>query len=49
MTYAILLPDGHLITDPNWHTVADVMRGSHGFGVERMPGELIELAEVGVA
>jgi hypothetical protein len=54
MTYAIRLPDGHLITDPDghlitdpdWHTVADVIRGSHGFGVERMSGELVDLGVV---
>jgi hypothetical protein len=44
-TYAIRLPDGHLITDPDWHSVADVMRGAHAFDVEQMPGELIEIEE----
>lgn len=41
--YAIRLPDGRLITDPDWHCPADVMRGAHGQGVTRMPGELIRL------
>jgi hypothetical protein len=43
MTYAIRLPDGQLITDPEWHTPADVMRAAHGHGVARMPGELVSL------
>lgn len=43
--YAIRLPDGSLITDPDWHSVADVMRGSHAFGVDRMPGELVAIEE----
>lgn len=43
MALAIQLPDGTLITDPDWQCVADVMRSAHGQGVTRMPGELIEL------
>lgn len=42
--YAIRLPDGQLITDPEWRCPGDVMRGAHGHGVTRMPGELVRLA-----
>lgn len=42
---AIRLPDGRLITDPEWHTVSDVMRGCHGQGSTRVVGELVELTE----
>jgi hypothetical protein len=41
--YAIQLPDGRLITDPEWRCPADVMRGAHGHGVNQMPGELVRL------
>lgn len=40
----ILLPDGALITDPDWHCVADVMRGAHGQGSHRVVGELVEIS-----
>lgn len=42
-TYAIRLPDGRVITDPDWGCPADVMRGAHGQGEIRMPGELIQI------
>ena len=45
MTYAIRLPDGTLVTDPDWHTVDDVMRSAHGRGETRMPGELVVLPD----
>lgn len=45
MTLAIRLDDGTLITDPGWHTVADVMASAHGQGVTRMPGELVRIPE----
>lgn len=41
--YGIHLPDGQLITDPDWSCPADVMRSSHGHGVHAMPGELVKL------
>lgn len=41
--YAIRLDDGRLITDPTWHSVADVMRGAHGQGVTRVVGKLVRL------
>lgn len=47
--YAIRLPSGDLITDPDWRSVSDVMRGSHAFGVDQMPGELVEIEEEGPA
>ena len=40
---AIRLPDGTLITDPDWLCVADVMRGAHGQGSTRVTGELVEV------
>lgn len=43
MTYAIRLPDGRLITDPGWHSVADVMAGAHGQGGTRVVGDLVRL------
>lgn len=43
--YAIRLPDGQLITDPEWTSLDDVMRAAHGHGVARMPGELIEVPD----
>lgn len=39
----IRLPDGTLITDPDWHCVADVMRGAHAHGGNRVTGDLIDL------
>ena len=45
MTYAIRLPDGTLVSDPDWHTVDDVMRSAHGRGETRMPGELVVLPD----
>lgn len=44
VTLAIRLPGGRLITDPEWHCVADVMRGTHGQGSTRVVGELVEVA-----
>ena len=41
--YEIHLPDGKVIRDPSWQCVADVMRGAHGQGVTRMPGELVRV------
>ena len=46
MTLAIRLPDGTRINDPGWNTVADVMAGTHGLGLTRVVGELID-AETG--
>lgn len=43
--YAIRMPDGRLITDPEWLCPADVMRSSHGHGVTQMPGELVEIED----
>lgn len=40
---AIELPDGKVIADGDWHNIDDVMRASHGHGVNRMPGILIEV------
>ncbi len=42
MPLAIRLPDGSRINDPDWHTVADVMAGTHGLGLTRVVGELID-------
>lgn len=44
---AIELPDGRLIRDESWHTVADVMAAAHGQGVRRMPGRLVQLDDQG--
>lgn len=43
--YAIKLPDGSLITDPEWRCPADVMRGAHGQGITRTRGELVQIPE----
>lgn len=34
------LPNGTVIVDPEWHTVADVMVSFHGFGVRQAYGQL---------
>lgn len=43
MTLAILTETGEVITDPEWHTMSDVMRGAHGMNIRRVTGQLIEL------
>lgn len=43
MPLAIELDDGSLIFDAEWDRMDDVMRASHGFGVRRMPGKLVEV------
>ena len=43
--YGIRLPDGHLVTDPEWRSPADVMRGAHGQGITRVRGELVVIPE----
>jgi hypothetical protein len=40
---ALRLPDGTLVRDPEWHCVADVMRGCHGQAITRVVGELVAL------
>jgi hypothetical protein len=45
MPLAIELDDGSIIADGDWHRMDDVMRASHGHGVNRMPGKLIEVNE----
>jgi hypothetical protein len=43
MALGILLPDGRLITDPDWQCVADVMKSAHGQGYKSVTGELVEV------
>lgn len=45
MPLAIELPDGSLIADGDWNRMDDVMRASHGHGVNVMPGRLIQVDE----
>lgn len=41
---ALELPDGQLVTDPEWRCEADVLRSAHGIvGRDRMPGRLVRL------
>lgn len=46
--YGIRLPDGVLVTDPEWRSVGDVMRSGHGHGITRVKGDLVELDDDGV-
>lgn len=46
--YGIRLPGGHLVTDPEWRSVGDVMRSGHGHGITRVKGDLVELDDDGV-
>lgn len=41
MPLAIKMPDGSTIADGDWHGIDDVMRASHGHGVNRMSGVLV--------
>lgn len=43
--YAIRMPDGEIIEDPEWDSIGDVMRSSHGQGVKFMPGTLLVRTE----
>lgn len=36
----LVLPNGAIIRDPDWHTLADVMGSFHAFGVNRVYGQL---------
>jgi hypothetical protein len=36
----LVLPNGGVIRDPEWHTIADVMKGFSGFGVQRVYGQV---------
>lgn len=45
MRYGIKMPGGRLITDEEWISPADVMRSSHGHGVDKMPGTLVQLPD----
>lgn len=42
MRLGIRLPDGQVVTDPEWRCVADVMRGAAAHG-RRVIGELVEI------
>lgn len=44
---AIRQPDGSLVSDPEWHCVADVMRSAHGRGITAIDGELVRLDQEG--
>lgn len=43
--YALRLDNGQIITDPGWHSPADVMHSFHGFGARRGYGTLIKRAQ----
>lgn len=36
----LVLPNGVVVKDPDWHTLADVMKSFHAFGVNRVYGQL---------
>lgn len=40
MTVVLVLPNGAVIVDSEWHTIDDVMKGFHGFGVRRVYGQV---------
>lgn len=39
---ALLLGSGHVIYDPAWRCVADVMCGFHGFGSQQAYGVIVD-------
>lgn len=36
----LVLPNGGVIVDEDWHTMGDVMKSFHAFGVTRVYGQL---------
>ena len=40
MTVVLVLPTGIVVTDPDWHTVGDVIGSFHAFGVNRVYGQV---------
>lgn len=36
----LVLPNGVIVRDPEWHTISDVMMSFHAFGVDRVYGQI---------